>query len=119
MLRLVLNSHFTFCRLSYKNNLNASDTEETMKKVWGIYQDEVPAWQRHILTVAMPLLRLFVTKKMCTESPEDMKKAQDEVDSVNAEVSFSPERSRQIDVLCFTKWALVPVHGQVEKSSNC
>jgi hypothetical protein len=48
-------------RLAYKSGIHdMSDSEEFVKKAWGVNQDGVPAWQKAVLIAAMPVLRLFI-----------------------------------------------------------
>ncbi len=46
--------------------LKHENTEELMKKIWGMKQKRIPIWQKWLLNAMMPLLRYYVTKKVDT-----------------------------------------------------
>ncbi len=75
--------------MGYRTSLENPDTDELMPRLWGLHHDKTPLWQKYLLSACLPGLKLFITKRMGTERPEDLAAPKREVDDTINEVRGS------------------------------
>lgn len=75
----------TGVRYVYKTSFDLPESESFMGRAWGLHQEQIPSWQKFILTTAMPVLKAYVSKFADT-SPEQVQKAKDDIKKTMKEV---------------------------------
>ena len=64
------------------------DADEKMGRIWGLHQDAIPSWQKHLLIWAMPVLKAFI-RNFTDTSPASVEKAKADVREKMKEASAS------------------------------
>ncbi len=81
-------SQFFQNRFGYAVALDHPDTEQLMRKIWGMNQRAIPQWQKWLLEAIMPLIRYYIVKKVDTsheaveQAKSNMRKHMDGLDSI-------------------------------------
>ena len=78
-----------FYRLVYRSAMLSEDNDDLFKNAWSYSQKQVPVWQKWLLVAVLPVFKLFIRKKIGTESEQDKKWAEDVVESTIKEANTS------------------------------
>ena len=62
-------------------------SDELLKYAWSYHQRQVPLWQKWLLSASLPVFKVFIRKKIRTESEADIKWAKDIVENTIKEVN--------------------------------
>ncbi len=74
-------------RPAYRQAFSHPDTDAVMRRVLGLHQDQIPLWQKLVVSAAMPLMRRYIKGRIATDDTSAIEKARSEIDTVLREAS--------------------------------